>query len=235
MYEVYTDGSCLGNPGRGGWGVVGDDFKLSGKQSDTTNNAMEMTAVLKALEECLNRDIQEVCIFTDSQYVKNGISAWIINWKKNNWVTSTGTPVKNKELWIAIDEVRNKLKLVNWKWVKAHNGDLKNEEVDKLAYEAAGGTAAKFYGIIRGHIPGIYTTWGEAKTQIDEYPGAVYKSFKTRPEAEKYMNTPVKECIYLNVPFSDKDHVKSFGAKWDPVKKKWWVQEMKPELENYIC
>jgi ribonuclease HI len=235
MYEVYTDGSCLGNPGRGGWGVVGDDFKLSGKQSDTTNNAMEMTAVLKALEECLKRDIQEVCIFTDSQYVKNGISAWIINWKKNNWVTSTGTPVKNKELWIAIDEVRNKLKLVNWKWVKAHNGDLKNEEVDKLAYEAAGGTAAKFYGIIRGHIPGIYTTWGEAKTQIDEYPGAVYKSFKTRPEAEKYMNTPVKECIYLNVPFSDKDHVKSFGAKWDPVKKKWWVQEMKPELENYIC
>jgi|TARA_B110000093_G_scaffold114699_1_gene122902 ribonuclease HI len=235
MYEVYTDGSCLGNPGRGGWGVVGDDFKLSGKQSDTTNNAMEMTAVLKALDECLNRDIQEVCIFTDSQYVKNGISAWIINWKKNNWVTSTGTPVKNKELWIAIDEVRNKLKLVNWKWVKAHNGDLKNEEVDKLAYEAAGGTAAKFYGIIRGHIPGIYTTWGEAKTQIDEYPGAVYKSFKTRPEAEKYMNTPVKECIYLNVPFSDKDHVKSFGAKWDPVKKKWWVQEMKPELENYIC
>jgi ribonuclease HI len=225
----------LGNPGRGGWGVVGDDFKLSGKQSDTTNNAMEMTAVLKALDECLNRDIQEVCIFTDSQYVKNGISAWIINWKKNNWVTSTGTPVKNKELWIAIDEVRNKLKLVNWKWVKAHNGDLKNEEVDKLAYEAAGGTAAKFYGIIRGHIPGIYTTWGEAKTQIDEYPGAVYKSFKTRPEAEKYMNTPVKECIYLNVPFSDKDHVKSFGAKWDPVKKKWWVQEMKPELENYIC
>ena len=235
MYEIYTDGSCLGNPGRGGWGVVSDDFKLSGKQPHTTNNAMEMTAVLKALDECLNRDIQEVCIFTDSQYVKNGISAWIINWKKNNWVTSTGTPVKNKELWIAIDEVRNKLKLVNWKWVKAHNGDLKNEEVDKLAYEAAGGTAAKFYGIIRGHIPGIYTTWGEAKTQIDEYPGAVYKSFKTRPEAEKYMNTPVKECIYLNVPFSDKDHVKSFGAKWDPVKKKWWVQEMKPELENYIC
>ena len=235
MYEIYTDGSCLGNPGRGGWGVVGEDFKLSAGQSDTTNNQMEMTAILKALEECLKRDIQEVCIFTDSQYVKNGISSWIINWKRNDWVTSTGTPVKNKELWIAIDEVRNKLKLVNWKWVKAHNGDLKNEEVDKLAYEAAGGTAAKFYGIIRGHIPGIYTTWGEAKTQIDEYPGAVYKSFKTRPEAEKYMNTPVKECIYLNVPFSDKDHVKSFGAKWDPVKKKWWVQEMKPELENYIC
>jgi hypothetical protein len=186
----------------------------------------------------LKRDIQEVCIFTDSQYVKNGISAWIINWKKNDWITSTGTPVKNKELWIAIDEVRNKLKVVEWKWVKAHNGDPKNEEVDTLAYEAAGGTpktkAVKFYSVVRGHIPGIYITWGEAKTQIDEYPGAVYKSFKTRPEAEKYMNTPVKECIYLNVPFSDKDRVKSLGAKWDSVKKKWWVSEMEPELENYL-
>jgi ribonuclease HI len=234
MYEIYTDGSCLGNPGRGGWGVVSDDFKLSGKQPDTTNNAMEMTAIFKALEECLKRDIQEVCIFTDSQYVKNGITSWIINWKKNDWITSTGTPVKNKELWIDIDEVRNKLKVVEWKWVKAHNGDPKNEEVDTLAYEAAGGTAVKFYSVVRGHIPGIYITWGEAKTQIDEYPGAVYKSFKTRPEAEKYMNTPVKECIYLNVPFSDKDRVKSLGAKWDSVKKKWWVSEMEPELENYL-
>jgi ribonuclease HI len=94
MYEIYTDGSCLGNPGRGGWGVVSDDFKLCGKQSDTTNNAMEMTAILKALEECVKRDIQEVCIFTDSQYVKNGISSWIIKWKKNNWVTRTGTTSK---------------------------------------------------------------------------------------------------------------------------------------------
>jgi ribonuclease HI len=248
MYEVYTDGSCLGNPGRGGWAVVGDDFKLSGKQPNTTNNAMEMTAVLKALEECLERDIQEVCIFTDSQYVKNGISSWIVNWKKNDWVTSTGTQVKNKELWIAIDEVRNKLKVVEWKWVKAHNGHPKNEEVDTLAYEAAGGTVktktvsattktktVKFYGVVRGHIPGIYTTWDEAKTQIDGYPGAIYKSFKTQSEADEYMNTPVKEYIYLNVPFSDKDRVKSLGAKWDPVEKKWWVQEMKPELENYLC
>jgi hypothetical protein len=163
-------------------------------------------------------------------------------------VTSTGTPVKNKELWIAIDEVRNKLKVVEWKWVKAHNGHPKNEEVDTLAYEAAGGTVktktvsattktktVKFYGVVRGHIPGIYTTWDEAKTQIDGYPGAIYKSFKTKSEADEYMNTPVKECIYLNVPFSDKDRVKSLGAKWDPVEKKWWVQEMKPELENYLC
>ena len=200
MYEIYTDGSCLGNPGRGGWGVVSDLFKLSGKQADTTNNVMEMTAILKALEECLKRDIQEVCIFTDSQYVKNGITSWIVKWKKNDWITSTGTPVKNKELWIAIDEVRNKLKVVDWKWVKAHNGDPKNEEVDTLAYEAAGGTPKtktsggtkkqKFYAVVKGCTPGIYTTWDEAKMQVIGYPGAVYKSFKTEEEAEEFMNTP---------------------------------------------
>ena len=137
MYEVYTDGSCLGNPGHGGWGVVSDNFKLSAGQPNTTNNQMEMTAILKALEECSKRDIQEVRIFTDSNYVKNGINVWIINWKKNGWKTSTGTPVKNKELWMAIDEVRNKLRLVEWKWVKAHNGNPKNEEVDKLARDSA--------------------------------------------------------------------------------------------------
>ena len=233
MYEIYTDGSCLGNPGRGGWGVVSDDFKLCGKQSDTTNNAMEMTAILKALEECVKRDIQEVCIFTDSQYVKNGISSWIVNWKKNNWITSTGTPVKNKDLWISIDEARNKLKIVEWKWVKAHNGDPKNEEVDTLAFETAGGTSKpkgqKFYSVFRGYKPGIYNTWDEAKEQVDGYKGAVYKSFKTEKEATQWMTR-----IYLNVPYEEKDVAKSHGAKWDPGEKKWWVQEMKPELEIYL-
>ena len=244
MYEIYTDGSCLGNPGRGGWGVVSDEFKLSGKQSDTTNNVMEMTAIAKALEECVKRDIQEVCIFTDSQYVKNGITSWIHNWKRNNWTTKTEQPVKNKELWIAIDEARNKLKTVNWNWVKAHNGDPKNEEVDTLAREAAGenpktktssGTKKqKFYAVVKGCTPGIYTTWDETKTQVDGYPGAIYKSFKTEKEAEEFMNTPVKERIYLNVPYEEKDRVKSLGARWDPIKKKWWVRNMKPELEIYV-
>lgn len=142
MYDIYTDGSCLGNPGRGGWGVVSDDFRLSGGQHNSTNNQMEMTAILKALEECLDRNIQEVCIFTDSKYVKNGISSWIINWKRNGWMTSSGTPVKNKDLWIAIDEVRKKLKVVEWKWVKAHNGNPKNEEVDKLARDCANNLSA---------------------------------------------------------------------------------------------
>jgi len=137
MYEVYTDGSCLGNPGCGGWGVVSGGFKLSGGQVNTTNNIMEMTAILKALEECLTRNILEVRVFTDSNYVKNGITSWIINWKRNGWKTATGSAVKNKVLWVAIDEVRNKLKLVEWRWVKAHNGNPKNEEVDKLARQSA--------------------------------------------------------------------------------------------------
>lgn len=230
MYEIYTDGSCLGNPGRGGWGVVSDDFKLSGKESNTTNNVMEMTAILKALEECHKRNIQEVCIFTDSQYVKNGISSWIINWKKNDWLTSTGTVVKNKELWIAIDEVRHSLSKVEWKWVKAHNGDPKNEEVDKLAYEAAGGTIkSKFYSVFKGFKPGVYTTWDEAKEQVNGYPGAIYKSFKTEEEAKKWMTR-----VYLEVPYEEKDDAKSHGAKWDAEKKKWWVQKMNPELEKYV-
>jgi ribonuclease HI len=137
MYEIYTDGSSLGNPGPGGWGVVSDIFKLSGGQPNSTNNRMEMTGILRALQECVKRDIQEVRIFTDSNYVKQGINSWIINWKRNGWKASTGAPVKNKDLWIQLDEVREKLKIVEWRWVKAHNGNPKNEEADKLAREAA--------------------------------------------------------------------------------------------------
>jgi len=107
MYEIYTDGSCLGNPGAGGWGAIGDDLKLCGASAKTTNNIMEMTA--------------------DSNYVKNGITKWIINWKKNGWMTSTGTPVKNKELWIQIDTLREKVKMIEWRWVRAHNGHPQNE------------------------------------------------------------------------------------------------------------
>ena len=137
MYEIYTDGSSLGNPGPSGWGVVSDSFKLSAGQPNSTNNRMEMTAILRALEESVKRDIQEVCIFTDSNYVKQGITQWIRNWKKNGWKTSSGSDVKNKDLWIQIDTLRNQMKEVQWKWVKAHNGNPLNEEVDKLARESA--------------------------------------------------------------------------------------------------
>jgi ribonuclease HI len=137
MQDVYTDGSCLGNPGPGGWAVVGAGIKMSGGQDQTTNNVMEMTAVVKALETCLVRDILEIRLFTDSNYVKNGITSWIKNWKRNGWRTSAGAPVKNKELWIEIDTLSQKMKRVEWKWVKAHNGHPQNEVVDRLAREEA--------------------------------------------------------------------------------------------------
>ena len=106
MYEIYTDGSCLGNPGAGGWGVIGKGITLTGNLRNTTNNVMEMTAVVKALEACINYGHDYVRIYTDSNYVKNGITQWIYNWKKNGWKTSSGGDVKNKELWIQIDELR---------------------------------------------------------------------------------------------------------------------------------
>ena len=137
MQDIYTDGSCLGNPGPGGWAVSGAGIKMSGGQANTTNNVMEMTAVVKALETCLVRDVLEIRLFTDSNYVKNGITSWIKNWKKNGWRTAAGAPVKNKELWVEIDTLSQKMKCVEWKWVKAHNGHPQNELVDRLAREEA--------------------------------------------------------------------------------------------------
>ena len=137
MYEVYTDGSCLGNPGRGGWGAISKDFKLYGAQPNTTNNVMEMTAIIKALEQCVWMEKKHVRIITDSNYVKNGITGWIHNWKKNGWKTANGADVKNKELWVKMDNLRQELLMIEWKWVKAHNGNPQNEAVDKLARECA--------------------------------------------------------------------------------------------------
>lgn len=137
MYEVYTDGSCLGNPGRGGWAAISKDFKLCSAQPNTTNNVMEMTAIVKALEQCIWMEEKYVRIVTDSNYVKQGISSWIHNWKKNGWKTSSGGDVKNKELWVKLDELRERFTMIEWKWVKAHNGTPQNEAVDKLARECA--------------------------------------------------------------------------------------------------
>jgi ribonuclease HI len=134
---VYTDGSCLGNPGPGGWAVLGPDFKLSGGQDNTTNNIMEMTAVVKALEECIKREIGSVTIFTDSNYVKNGITSWIKKWKLNGWKTSSGTAVKNKDLWVKIDQLSQEISNVEWKWVRAHSGQTQNELVDTRARQEA--------------------------------------------------------------------------------------------------
>ncbi len=135
--EIFTDGACRGNPGPGGWGALlrynGSDKSISGAEADTTNNRMEMTAVIEALKT-LKRPC-EVVITTDSKYVKDGITQWIENWKKRGWKTAARKPVKNIDLWQAMDELVNKHD-VTWHWVKGHSGHIENEHVDDLATSA---------------------------------------------------------------------------------------------------
>ena len=138
MIKIYTDGSCLKNPGNGGWAAIiciKDEMKkISGSEKDTTNNRMELLATINALKEVNSEDLIE--IYTDSKYVKNGITDWIHNWIKNNWKTSNKEDVKNKDLWVQLHELSNNSK-IKWNWVKAHAGNPLNEEVDLLAKKAA--------------------------------------------------------------------------------------------------
>jgi len=138
MIKIYTDGSCIGNPGKGGWAAIiimnGQKKTISGKEDNATNNQMELLAPIKALQEISNKSRIE--IFTDSKYVKTGITEWITNWKKNGWKTSTKKDVQNKNLWLTLDEEAAKHE-VKWTWVKAHSIDKLNNEVDLLAREAA--------------------------------------------------------------------------------------------------
>ncbi|MBQ0163466.1 MAG: ribonuclease HI [Treponema sp.] len=135
---IYTDGGCSGNPGPGGWGVViladGKDLRLSGGEKNTTNNRMELTAAITALKtvaqspDLASRPVQ---LFSDSQYVKNGITSWITNWKKNGWKTAAKKPVLNQDLWMQLDELNASLS-VNYNWVKGHAGIEYNEVCDSL-------------------------------------------------------------------------------------------------------
>ena len=138
MIKIYTDGSCLTNPGDGGWAAIinidGEIKKISGNEKNTTNNRMELMAPINALKYINSKDPIE--IFTDSKYVKNGITEWINTWVLNNWKTSKKEDVKNKDLWIELHKLNQSLN-VKWNWVKAHAGDTLNEEVDMLAKEAA--------------------------------------------------------------------------------------------------
>ncbi|MCG7893044.1 MAG: ribonuclease HI [Candidatus Thiodiazotropha taylori] len=134
LVELFTDGACKGNPGPGGWGVVlryGDHEKqLYGGEATTTNNRMELLAVIKGLQQ-LKRS-SRVAVTTDSQYVKNGITQWIHNWKKNGWKTAARKAVKNADLWQALDSEVKKHQ-VDWHWVKGHAGHPGNELADQLA------------------------------------------------------------------------------------------------------
>ena len=134
---IFTDGACRGNPGLGGWGALlmyeNKKKKINGFTKNTTNNIMELTAAVESLKS-LNRSCN-VVITTDSNYVKNGITNWIINWKKKKWKTSNKKSVKNKELWIALDKECSKHNII-WKWVKGHSGHTENEIADSLANQA---------------------------------------------------------------------------------------------------
>ena len=138
MIIIFTDGSCLTNPGNGGWAaIIKQDEKIkriSGSEKNTTNNRMELLAPINALKQ-INTE-SPIEIYTDSQYVKLGITEWINNWVKNNWQTSKKENVKNKDLWIELYNL-NKSFDINWNWVKAHAGNELNEEVDLLAKKAA--------------------------------------------------------------------------------------------------
>ena len=137
IWVIYTDGACRGNPGPGGWGAIlsrgGEITELSGAEPKTTNNRMELTAPVRALDSLL--ESSHVSIYTDSQYVKNGITVWISNWKRNGWKTSNGKQVKNQDLWQALDQSTQR-HVVEWHWVKGHSGNIGNERADGLANSA---------------------------------------------------------------------------------------------------
>ena len=133
--KVYTDGACKGNPGPGGWGAYiihgSDEIELFDGNPNTTNNQMEMQAAIEALKY-LKEENQPIDLYTDSNYLRQGITEWIFNWKKNNWRTASKKPVANKDLWIEISDLSSVM-AVNWHWVKGHDGDPGNERADHLA------------------------------------------------------------------------------------------------------
>lgn len=137
MVEIYTDGACRGNPGPGGWAATlrfGDTEKeLAGSEAATTNNRMELTAVIRALE-ALKRPVKAK-VFTDSEYVRRGIKEWVAGWKRNGWRTAGRKPVKNQDLWQRLDELAAAHD-IEWHWVKGHSGIPGNERVDLLANQA---------------------------------------------------------------------------------------------------
>jgi ribonuclease HI len=133
--EIYTDGACKGNPGKGGWGVLlrykGHEKRLYGGEPHTTNNRMELMAVIKGLD-ALKRESCNVRVVSDSTYVLKGISEWMPNWKKRGWKTAAKKPVLNADLWMQLDVLAAR-HTIDWQWVKGHNGHVENEIADELA------------------------------------------------------------------------------------------------------
>ena len=137
-YKIYTDGACSGNPGPGGWGAVileedKNQKNIYGNEKDTTNNRMELMAPIMALKKIKTNS--DVIIYTDSKYVKNGITEWIKNWEKNGWKSANKKTVKNKDLWIKLNNLCKDNKII-WKWVKGHSNNKYNNLADELATQA---------------------------------------------------------------------------------------------------
>ena len=136
--EIFTDGACKGNPGPGGWGALlrmgKNEKELSGSEADTTNNRMEMTAIIRALNALI--EPCRVDLYSDSKYVLDGMTKWIDGWQKRGWKTASKKPVRNEDLWHELIEAA-KHHEINWHWVKGHNGHVENERVDTLASDAA--------------------------------------------------------------------------------------------------
>ena len=132
--EIFTDGACRGNPGPGGWGAIlrssGREREIYGSDKATTNNRMEMTAAIRALEAL--RERCKVTLYTDSQYLRQGITAWLANWKKRGWRTADRKPVKNQDLWLRLEEL-TAIHDIEWHWVRGHDGHPENERADQLA------------------------------------------------------------------------------------------------------
>ena len=144
--NLYTDGSCLGNPGPGGWGYVLEwgDYRIYGADgmAETTNNRQELYAVIYGLSRIEKRDVP-VVVYSDSDYVVKGVAQWLDKWKARNWKNASGKPVKNKDIWETLDELINEFDDIKFKWVKAHNGNQWNEYADELARSAAELTKSK--------------------------------------------------------------------------------------------
>ena len=136
--EIFTDGACLGNPGPGGWAVLlrakAQEREIVGAETHTTNNRMELMAAIAGLEALKRRS--RVRLVTDSQYVKNGVTIWLANWKKRHWMTASRKPVKNRDLWQRLDLAQTDHE-IEWYWVRGHSGCVENERVDRLARAAA--------------------------------------------------------------------------------------------------
>lgn len=137
--KLFTDGACLGNPGPGGWAALiqegGSERSLSGREAQTTNNRMELEAVIQGLDALEPKTL--LTVYTDSQYVKNGITLWMKSWETNGWRTSQKKPVKNQDLWLRLKSAESRHRKITWQWVKGHSGHRENTIVDELAQKAA--------------------------------------------------------------------------------------------------